>query len=757
MGFSLRNVFKKGSARGARAIVFEEQGSASDFGEGGVDVISSAWSGSGGPVPSPFKEETDEESLNGVDLFGENSLAPASAAGTAGEWADFDGRVSAPSWGQPGSAWPAPGGATNLPMDPAAAPLPRNHDCQTARELENRGFRPLSSASNRGEVPPVIPSMERPPNEQPSVNQSPQSNRGFHSPFEGAGAGPDPGQPPSRPVPASPFEIDPGSNPPPAADAAWPSPGSSGSGRLPGLPEAGTVASPFENGMSPQIPSGLFPRSPMESGIEPQSRPRPTPVETHQNLPSSVLEDPREFVEMSVLQLLGTVPPQELGAPAQAISPETMTRIPMAMLKPQLPSGRVFLNVSDVIVGCRPEHRAEMLGYRPDLRIKVPIALIFPNVRAGEATAPLPNPFEKASVNAPDRGETADTAPERSEPETVTIPPLAPTAPELAPSPAPYAGSADPAPQGAGEFGLPKLGGSGTEATHFDQTSAAPIAPIGEASEALGRPVTDPSCNVDGPGDAEPPGEIGTPLATLGPLGTSPFQSEAESSPVEEPQAPTSPLPPLMPAGGGDVEGLPESPDGDPRAPLPPHEPMPASSGGWPFDGNQTNLPPLGPNVIESLEDLSPLGEEGEEVAPEGFGGIGAPPTDRQATLRGLFLTDGMIDAERVAAHCSELPGVESCVVLGDASILVADSPESGEFGGEASRLHRSLLELLDAAGVADSQRLTVRTDQNLVSFFAGEEFAIAVRHAPEGFRPGVQERLAMIARELGNLASQQS
>lgn len=184
---------------------------------------------------------------------------------------------------------------------------------------------------------------------------------------------------------------------------------------------------------------------------------------------------------------------------------------------------------------------------------------------------------------------------------------------------------------------------------------------------------------------------------------------------------------------------------------------MPASSGGWPFDGNETDLPPLGQNVIESLEDLPPLGEEGEEVAPEGFGGIGAPPTDRQATLRGVFLTDGMIDAERVAAHCSELPGVESCVVLGDASILVADSPESGEFGGEASRLHRSLLELLDAAGVADSQRLTVRTDQNLVSFFAGEEFAIAVRHAPEGFRPGVQERLAMIARELGNLASQQS
>ncbi len=423
MGFSLRNVFKKGSARGARAIDFEEQGSASDFGEGGADVISSAWSGSGGPVPSPFKEETDEESLNGVDLFGENSLTPPSVLGAAGEWADFDGRVPAPYWGQPGSAWPAPDGATSLPMDPAAAPLPRNHDCQTARELENRGFRPLSSASNRGEVPPVIPSMERPPNEQPSVNQPPQSNRGFHSPFEGAGSRP--GQPPSRPVPASPFEIDPGSNPPPAADAGQQSPGS-GSGRLPRLPEAGTVASPSDIGTSPQIPSGLFPRFPMASGIEPQSSPRPTPVETHQNLPSSVLEDPREFVEMSVLQLLGTVPPQELGAPAQPISPQTTTRIPMAMLKPQLPSGQVFLNVSDVIVGCSPEHRAEMLGYRPDLRIKVPIALIFPNVKAGEVTAPLPNPFEKASVNAPNRSETADSAPERSEPETVTIPPLAP-------------------------------------------------------------------------------------------------------------------------------------------------------------------------------------------------------------------------------------------------------------------------------------------------------------------------------------------
>ncbi|MGI9242874.1 MAG: hypothetical protein ACR2RV_18900 [Verrucomicrobiales bacterium] len=183
---------------------------------------------------------------------------------------------------------------------------------------------------------------------------------------------------------------------------------------------------------------------------------------------------------------------------------------------------------------------------------------------------------------------------------------------------------------------------------------------------------------------------------------------------------------------------------------------QPPSAGGWPFDGGETNLPPLGNDVIERLEDLPPVSEEGDAVVPDGLDAIEDPPADQQSTLRGVFLSGEKIDASRVAAHCSELPGIESCAILGDEGKLVALAPDSVGFAEEANRMHRSLLELMAAAGAADSQRLTIRTDRSLVSFFAGDGFAIAVRHGNEGFRPGVQERLAIVARELGHLATGQ-
>ena len=69
-------------------------------------------------------------------------------------------------------------------VDPAAAPLPRSFDHASARDLENKGFRPLSSLSTRGEVPPAKPSMEPASNEPSRPQPSPQPEWGFRSPFE---------------------------------------------------------------------------------------------------------------------------------------------------------------------------------------------------------------------------------------------------------------------------------------------------------------------------------------------------------------------------------------------------------------------------------------------------------------------------------------------------------------------------------------------------------------------------------------------
>jgi hypothetical protein len=257
------------------------------------------------------------------------------------------------------------------------------------------------------------------------------------------------------------------------------------------------------------------------------------------------------------------------------------------------------------------------------------------------------------------------------------------------------------------------------------------------------------------------PGTLGSPLAALPPLGGTRNLPAAAPSEIEAPCSPSALLPPLMPAGSGyssatsdariSVPSTPASPGGENIG-----EELPGA-GGWPFDSPDDLRPLEIDDVIGSLEDLPPLSEVGDISVPDGFANIDNPPTDRQVTLRGLFLCEGEIDADRVAQFCSDLPGIESCVVLGSAGALHGGSSEAAEFEDEAARLHACLLDLVTVAGVGESESFTIRTDRNMVSFFSGDGLALAVRHGAEGFQAGVRERLAIIARELGNLANQVS
>ena len=550
--------------------------------------------------------------------------------------------------------------------------------------------------------------------------------------------------------------------------------------------------SPFESappaGAAP-IPTGAIPPA-----LEPQPSmggaaavPTQVAVEDAVDLPPGALEDPREFVEMNVAQLLSTVSPQELGLPSLDVSPFASTRIPMAMLKPQLPTGQVFLNLSDVIVGCKPEHRASMVGCNPTVRIKVPIGLIFPTVGEAAGTPPAPG-----LVPPPEPTPASPSPPAEfgSLPATVEPTPFAEAPPaELAPAPpqsppdgvpdspfesppaadppasAPAAGATDlnlelpasdlpptlpGAAEGAAPAGLPPLPGLvGSEPESLPPTALAPTTLPGEetpsAPAAAGSPPSD------------------SPLAALPPLGGNPLSpSEPATASAAEESPPLPPLAPVeeAPAASGNEGASASNPLSNVLPPLggaPTQAPasQATEAGGWPMEDLNDSGPATAEQEIESLEDLPPVSESGEFTAPQGFESMAAPQSDAQTTLRGLFLTEGKIDAASVAEHVGGLPGIGGCVVLGEDQKIQAASPDGAGFGEQAGTMYRSLCDLAGASGASGSETLTVRVgDDAMVSFFKGEGLALSVKHEPQGFRPGVFERLSVIVRELGKLSS---
>ena len=378
MGFSFKKVFKKSEEKGSN-IVF---GDAPETEPAEVESRAEASATPSLPPPplegdfaSPF-QVGEEEILSPFDMADQPASGDRLQA--------TDAQAQAP----PANTEPAPVVGQPATPDPAAEPLATSYDDQTAQDLENKGFRPLSSLPTTGDAPPVTPSMDLPPSNQPTSpdrQPSPFGESRPQSPFESSSTRPNPfaGDPPKAPEqpaqPASPFEIA-APTPPPAQ-----------------------ATSPFESAPAAPVPSG-----PIPTPVEP-SPPMPTaasaaplqqPMESDSvDLPNGALEDRREFVEMNVQQLLSAVTPAELGLQELGISPFAKTRIPMAMLRPQLPTGQVFLNVSDIIVGCNPEHRAQMVGCNPTVRLRVPLGLIFPSGddTPAPAAAPAPTPATSRS------------------------------------------------------------------------------------------------------------------------------------------------------------------------------------------------------------------------------------------------------------------------------------------------------------------------------------------------------------------------
>jgi len=250
-----------------------------------------------------------------------------------------------------------------------------------------------------------------------------------------------------------------------------------------------------------------------------------------------------------------------------------------------------------------------------------------------------------------------------------------------------------------------------------------------------------------------------------------------------EPAAPFGDLqPPSEPAFAAPVElgAMPE----------PPQQPEPMADTTWPFGESAKNAPTPS-TAPEPLESLSPLSDHLPSEPPMAFGTIAtpdlppaqaAPPAQspfapaeqapaapaeatpspfadsrfsdepEQSALRALFMVDGQLDAAAVVQHCSELIGIVECVAVSASGSLRASSAVGDPLLENAPTLAENVRALAAALGVESAGPLTVRSPQGLVSFFAAGDACLGVLHGDEGFQPGVQERLLLVAAELPSL-----
>lgn len=283
------------------------------------------------------------------------------------------------------------------------------------------------------------------------------------------------------------------------------------------------------------------------------------------------------------------------------------------------------------------------------------------------------------------------------------------------------------------------------------------------------------------------------PQAELAALLLAPAPTPAPAPMFEEiapPAAPDSQIP------SSDADAAPADQPFQPVVDMTMFEPVAADSlpsapnAAWPFGEMEQNgsTPSTAP---EPLESLSPLSDHLPSELPTAFGSapvvapvvVAAPVADlppsvgaeqepaasaeatpspfadsrfsdvpEQLTLRALFMVDGKLDTAAVVQHCSELIGVVECVVVSACGGLRASSVVGDPLLENAPALVANVRALAAALGAEGAGPLTVRSPQGLVSFFTAGDACLGVLHGDEGFQPGVQERLLLVAAELPTL-----
>ena len=133
------------------------------------------------------------------------------------------------------------------------------------------------------------------------------------------------------------------------------------------------------------------------------------------------------------------------------------------------------------------------------------------------------------------------------------------------------------------------------------------------------------------------------------------------------------------------------------------------------------------------------------------------PSTDLpdQDNLQSLFLTDEKLTVRRVVELCGDLPGIRSCVLTCEDSVIASHNvPENLDLVAMSSTASKMLQAMQDSSsqlGIGAIPALTLHTERGPLSIVQNNRLTMLVIHADRGFIPGVREKLTAALGELSH------
>jgi hypothetical protein len=158
--------------------------------------------------------------------------------------------------------------------------------------------------------------------------------------------------------------------------------------------------------------------------------------------------------------------------------------------------------------------------------------------------------------------------------------------------------------------------------------------------------------------------------------------------------------------------------------------------------------PTLPPNEgpVSIGEEVSPA-EETSSVIPREVGG----------RIAAVLATVAPIDLPKVGRLLAALPGIQACVIAAGKTVINGgDLPEGLDpqsIRELARRMHGALGKRPHVLPAGEVQHVTLHADRFSLSLFTRGEACVCAVHRARIFLPGVREKFAAVADELGRLS----
>jgi hypothetical protein len=505
-----------------------------------------------------------------------------------------------------------------------------------------------------------------------------------------------------------PVWIAPKSNPPSDSVASTPTPSS--------LPSTSAKSSPFslaEKTTAPpaHVPSSSAPATnPFDrisamaksnGDISLSSAPEPPPA-TEASKPASVSASASPFamarptlsasstekVRLPLPVALQFCTEEDLGIEPSLLPDSVEVSLPQEVFHRQLASGdKPCVRLAEIRLGLIPEHKVLLAAARPELKIRLPVDLF-------EST---PFPPQENVVAAATAAASPPIPVQAKVPVQASAPPAAPAAPPT-PTPAP---------------------------AHVATPAATPPA------------IPSSFLMDDGSDDSD------DPFAEMPMI---PDWNEAESNALNNLADSPFDFPPLP--GLSEPTASPSKPQSNPEPsasfPLAPAAPPVAAPKFNSFKIQDTTTPP----PPFSLNQPDPPAKQPRSRVTSARPGS----KHRRLLLRVLLGTHEDLDAEGAIQKICKLPGVAAVACIRNNALFSSASDGSSEalaFIDQAIPLQQHLLPISQVSGLENTEIITLRSEQRLVSFALNSSLTLGILHTPSPHETELLERVTLLTTEL--------